>query len=372
MMIRRLQDSEAELLRDFLYEAIFIPEGIAPPPREIIEQPELKLYYDGFGKGKADNAIVAEEDGKVVGAVWTRIMNDYGHVDEDTPSFAISLYKEYRGRGIGTKLMQEMLALLRSQGYKQASLAVQKANYAVKMYEKVGFEIVDENEEEFIMVCKLTDPKERGARNEYMKSVQHGFIDYLIHFSESRRVHIWLGGSFLKGTSTPFSDVDINVRADADTIKELIYGYGEPIFISSTTNPEGVLIVIYKNGVAVDMGIIASEIEDTDSFFHRESIKKYGFLMDTKICKEVSLRDDLPYQVSRLFHRSLIKYLAGKRDLGVSVAMEIVSFLRSDISIDEQTYKTGIKKTLHLFDERYSIEKEYRDLLESLIGILGS
>ena len=39
--------------------------------------------------------------------------------------------------------------------HKKASLAVQKANYAVKMYEKVGFEVVDENDEEFIMVCNL-------------------------------------------------------------------------------------------------------------------------------------------------------------------------------------------------------------------------
>ena len=51
--------------------------------------------------------------------------------------------------------MNEMLALLKEKEYKQASLAVQKANYAVRMYEKVGFKIVDENEEEYIMVCEL-------------------------------------------------------------------------------------------------------------------------------------------------------------------------------------------------------------------------
>ena len=48
-----------------------------------------------------------------------------------------------------------MLELLKTQGYEKASLAVQKANYAVRMYEKVGFEVVDENDEEFIMVCNL-------------------------------------------------------------------------------------------------------------------------------------------------------------------------------------------------------------------------
>ena len=152
MKIRELNTSETELLKDFLYEAIFVPEGVEPPDRKIIELPELRLYYEDFGKGNADNCLVAESDGMVVGAVWTRIMNDYGHVDDETPSFAISLYKEYRGRGIGTKLMYAMLDLLRSKGYKRASLAVQKANYAVRMYEKVGFCITDQNDEEYIMV----------------------------------------------------------------------------------------------------------------------------------------------------------------------------------------------------------------------------
>ena len=155
MVLRELKSEETILLRDFLYEAIFIPEGMDPPPRDIIERPELKLYYEDFGTGKADFCIVAENEGKVVGAAWTRLMDDYGHVDEETPSFAISLYKEYRGQGIGTRLMKDMLALLKEKGFKRASLAVQKANYAVRMYEKVGFKTVDENEEEFIMICDL-------------------------------------------------------------------------------------------------------------------------------------------------------------------------------------------------------------------------
>ena len=63
--------------------------------------------------------------------------------------------KEYRNKGLGTALMKEMLVKLKLKGYKQASLAVQKENYAVKMYKKVGFEIYDENDEEYIMLCKL-------------------------------------------------------------------------------------------------------------------------------------------------------------------------------------------------------------------------
>ncbi len=154
--IREIQKQEYPLLDHFLYEAIFVPEGIEPPPKNIIFSPELRVYIEHFGKSKDDWGLVAEVDGKIVGAVWVRIMNDYGHVDDETPSLAISLYKEYRGLGIGTAMMKEILALLKSHGYSYVSLSVQKANYAAKMYVKVGFEIVRENEEEYIMIYTLT------------------------------------------------------------------------------------------------------------------------------------------------------------------------------------------------------------------------
>ena len=64
-----------------------------------INQPELQVYVADFGK-RDDNALLAIQDGKV-------------------------------------------------------SLSVQKANYAVKMYEAVGFRVLDEKEEEYIMVCDL-------------------------------------------------------------------------------------------------------------------------------------------------------------------------------------------------------------------------
>ena len=152
--IREIRENEYYVLSEFLYEAIFIPVGMEKPPKAIIEQPELQVYIADFGKSD-DWCLVAEVKEKIVGAVWVRIMDDYGHIDDETPSFAISLYEEYRNMGIGTALMRDMLELLKNKGYKQTSLSVQKANYAVRMYQKVGFEVIDENEEEYIMVCRL-------------------------------------------------------------------------------------------------------------------------------------------------------------------------------------------------------------------------
>lgn len=155
--IKRMQENEYELLNDFLYEAIYIPKGVQAPPKSIINEPELQVYVVDFGKKEDDICFLAESDGKVIGAVWVRVMNDYGHIEDGVPSFAISLHKEYRGYGIGTALMKKMLCELKQRGYEKTSLAVQKANYAVKMYKNVGFEIVDENEEEYIMVCRLSN-----------------------------------------------------------------------------------------------------------------------------------------------------------------------------------------------------------------------
>ena len=154
-IIREMREFEYSLLDEFLYEAIFIPEGVEPPERAVIKLPELQVYVADFGKEKDDICFLAEVNDKVIGAVWVRVMNDYGHVEDGVPSFVISLYKEYRGYGIGSAMMKRMLCELKQRGYEKASLSVQKANFAVQMYLNVGFDIIDETKEEYIMLCRL-------------------------------------------------------------------------------------------------------------------------------------------------------------------------------------------------------------------------
>ena len=153
--IRPLKREETPVLEDFLYEAIFLPEGVEPPPRSILRDPALQVYITDFGEKPDDLCLAAEVDGKIIGAVWTRIMNDYGHVDDATPSLAVSLYPAYRRQGIGTALLRAMLDTLRTQGYAAVSLSVQKANYAMRLYRRLGFVTVREDAEEAVMVCRL-------------------------------------------------------------------------------------------------------------------------------------------------------------------------------------------------------------------------
>lgn len=164
--IRPLKPDELYLLEEFIYEAIFQRDQKNLLPRSIVEQPDMKVYTEGFGKAD-DYCLLAIANGNPVGAVWVRILDGsvkgFGNIDSSTPEFAISLYKEYRGKGIGTQLMRRMLDHLKKEGYEKTSLAVQKDNYAARMYLNLGFEIVDENEEEYIMVhCLGTERNENS------------------------------------------------------------------------------------------------------------------------------------------------------------------------------------------------------------------
>ncbi len=160
MKIRPVRQHELPLMEEFLYLAIFQRDENNLLPRKIIFEPSLAIYFEGWGK-PGDYCLAAEDDGVIAGMAWTRILNGkikgFGNIDDDTPEFAISVLKEYRGKGIGTALMKEMLGLLGREGYPKASLAVQKDNYAVNLYKAVGFKTVSETAEEYIMVCEVCD-----------------------------------------------------------------------------------------------------------------------------------------------------------------------------------------------------------------------
>ncbi len=200
-----------------------------------------------------------------------------------------------------------------------------------------------------------------------MLSNQLKYIEYVAEFAKSKKIHIWLGGSFLNGNATLFSDVDINVCCNAENLKDLIYGYGQPVYISYTSNPLGILIVIYADGVSVDLEIVEKvDIEDS-VYFHREDIKKLSYIREEKLCRQFALDNDISYQRSRLFHRSLIKFLSGKRHIGVSVINEIVEFMDSKDFIGEIGYKNRFIELLKEYYEQYPLPSAYHKLLCELI-----
>ena len=114
--IRALRPEEYPLLADLLYEAIFVPERAEVPPRAVVHDPALSGYWAAFGSRPGDRALCAVAPEGVVGAVWARRMRGYGFVADDVPELAMALWPAWRGRGLGTRLLQALLRQLRGEG----------------------------------------------------------------------------------------------------------------------------------------------------------------------------------------------------------------------------------------------------------------
>lgn len=163
IVIREIKSNEIPLLTDFLYEAIFQPDNKPKIPRTVLQNPMIWAYVDRFGTRPGDFCLVALVDGVIVGAAWSRNGCSYGKVDDNTPELAISLYPEYRNKGIGSRLLASLLETLIEKGFGKVSLSVDKTNYAVKMYRKSGFATIEEREHDYLMVKHLKN--DESTRN---------------------------------------------------------------------------------------------------------------------------------------------------------------------------------------------------------------
>ncbi|MGD1894805.1 MAG: GNAT family N-acetyltransferase [Cyclobacteriaceae bacterium] len=153
--IRKLQDDEQPFLAEMLYEALFVPEGQEKFPQEIIQDPILAKYIDNWGKDALDIALVAEEAGKLIGAIWGRKFTQdnpgFGFVDENTPELSMAIKEEWRGEGIGTTLIRDIARSYQQVGIKALSLSVDKKNRAYTLYQRMGCEVVAETDTSVVM-----------------------------------------------------------------------------------------------------------------------------------------------------------------------------------------------------------------------------
>jgi ribosomal protein S18 acetylase RimI-like enzyme len=142
---RPLTSADQDLLWAALYWAIHVPQGSEPPSREIVQRPELAHYVAGWGTRPGDYAVgvfdEGEGDGRFCGAAWLRRFTGdepgYGYVAADTPELSIAVAPGYRGQGLGTRLLAELLAAPAARG--PVSLSVSADNPARRLYERFGF-----------------------------------------------------------------------------------------------------------------------------------------------------------------------------------------------------------------------------------------
>jgi GNAT superfamily N-acetyltransferase len=136
-------EADIEHVKRALFEAVsWNPDRELPPYELVIAHPELARYYEGWGR-RGDLAVIAEREGKVVGASLCRLFtaDDHGHgyVDDETPELAVAVWDGHRGEGIGTLLMAAIEEAARAGGFTQVSLSVDADNPAGRLYERLGY-----------------------------------------------------------------------------------------------------------------------------------------------------------------------------------------------------------------------------------------
>jgi ribosomal protein S18 acetylase RimI-like enzyme len=154
-MIRSLTPADQPFLWEMLYQALYVAADQTPPPREVIDQPDLARYVQDWGK-TGDRGFVAIDPatGEAIGAVWLRFLigenQGYGYVDDRTPELGIAVLPEYRGQGVGTALLNALVA----NELGAMSLSVAADNPAVRLYQRFGFAIVHESNGSLILKRK--------------------------------------------------------------------------------------------------------------------------------------------------------------------------------------------------------------------------
>lgn len=143
--IRTAQKEDEPFLWDMLYHSLFVPPGHEPYPRDIVvNEPEISMYLDGWGR-PGDVAVIAETaNGKAIGAATARLFSasapGFGYISDEIPELGIALLPEYRSMGIGTRLMKSLLHTLKERGVNTVSLSVDLENPAVRLYRRLGFQ----------------------------------------------------------------------------------------------------------------------------------------------------------------------------------------------------------------------------------------
>jgi ribosomal protein S18 acetylase RimI-like enzyme len=146
-LIRPLLSSDQAFLWDALHVALWDPPPAPLRPREILQDPHVRIYAEDWGR-VGDLGVVAVPDGeeRPVGACWMRRLQGgvgFGYVDDETPQLGIAVLPAYQGRGLGRRLMAGALSAAWAEGIRQVALTVHPANPARRLYECFGFRAVE-------------------------------------------------------------------------------------------------------------------------------------------------------------------------------------------------------------------------------------
>jgi GNAT superfamily N-acetyltransferase len=153
--LRAIEPADEPFLWRMLYHSLFVPPEHPPLPPEIVYHPRIASYVAGWGR-QGDEGVIAVNAaaGTPVGAAWLRCWSKddrgFGFLDERTPELTVAVLPEVRGQGIGTALLQSLLASV-PPSVPRVSLSVNLDNPAARLYQRLGFVVVQTTSSAWVM-----------------------------------------------------------------------------------------------------------------------------------------------------------------------------------------------------------------------------
>jgi ribosomal protein S18 acetylase RimI-like enzyme len=159
-IIRPLTQEDEPFLWEILYHAIYVAEGDPLPERDVIKQTEVARYVRDWGCADDSGFIAIEAfSQQPIGAAWLRLLTDdnkgYGYIDDATPELSLAVLPDCRGKGIGIMLLTKLLQTA-SIHCPAVSLSVAPDNPALRLYKRLGFEVVGTSGTSLTMMKKLS------------------------------------------------------------------------------------------------------------------------------------------------------------------------------------------------------------------------
>ena len=140
-LIRRAEEADAERMIEYLNvtakETPFL--GREPEEASFTLEQEREIIRN-MNAAERNIMLLVEVDGVHAGNANFSCIRDRARFRHRC-GIGIGLYRAFWGMGVGTALLEELLAVARTAGYEQAELEVVSTNApAIGLYKKLGFE----------------------------------------------------------------------------------------------------------------------------------------------------------------------------------------------------------------------------------------
>jgi GNAT superfamily N-acetyltransferase len=146
---RSVQPLEETLVFSFLVLAARMPEG-GEPIQRALSVSSLNKYWLDWGR-PGDLGVVAENTSTrmPVACAWLRLFTKEqagaSFFGEQVPELAMSVVRDYRGKGIGTTILRRLIEEGRSQ-FPGIVLSVRNNNPAARLYKRLNFKLIPDSQ----------------------------------------------------------------------------------------------------------------------------------------------------------------------------------------------------------------------------------